>query len=144
MFVTKLTFGCVLLSLLNPTTALAQRSGDYGAPPPIDFRPVSPWPTSMGESYDHDSTAAGNYLRNLAGVIHASGNYWLSRSQATILLEYSRSLEKYNRPTLGRVLQRQLATARGRAASMPGGLRAKNEANRPEKYRAAYQLRTKN
>ncbi len=71
MFATKFSCCCVLLVLVSPTTAPHQPSGGDYELPRVEYRPVSPWPPSMGESYDHDSTASGNYLRNLAGVIHA-------------------------------------------------------------------------
>ncbi len=140
MFAKKISYGCILLTLVYPAIGFAQQPGDYYAPPAVEYHPVSPWPPAMGESYHHDSTAAGNYLRNLAGVIHARGNYWLSRSQAAILFEYARSLDTYNRQRWIEFCRGNLQRLKAERQARVAALRAKNEARRPALYRAAYLL----
>src|SRR5437899_1935802 len=91
MFANRFMTGCVLMVLACQTTAaLAQSSG--GDWPERFYQPISPLPADFGFTQHHDSTAAGNYLRGRAALIHASGGFLLSRSQSAILQEYARRM----------------------------------------------------
>src|SRR3954466_10784419 len=89
-----LVVSLVITSASN--TVFAQLHGPISSPPPTDYQPIAPLPSGAGESYHHDSTAAGNFMRGGAAVIHAQGNYQLNLSQAVMLAGYARSLALYN------------------------------------------------
>ena len=127
-------------SIVYQSTSLAQQPSDYYGPPPVEYHPVSPWPPSMGESYHHDSTRVGNYLRNLAGLIHARGNYLLSRSQAAILYEYACSLNNYNREQWIEFYRGNLQRLTAEQQAHLAATRANNKTKRPVIFRAAYLL----
>jgi hypothetical protein len=87
MFATKLSYGWVMLVLVSQATALGQLNpSDYG-PPAVEYRPVPPLPPDLNFTYHHASTAAEGWLRGQAALLHATGNYWLSLSQALICRE---------------------------------------------------------
>jgi hypothetical protein len=140
MSATKLSSACLLLVLVWRTNSSAQQTDNPYELPPVHYQPVPPWPPHMGESYHHDSTAAGNYLRGLASVIYARGNYWLSVSQARVVFAYARSLDNYNRRQWINLRawnrDRLAAERKGRLAAR----RSKNETSRLAQYKAAYQL----
>lgn len=96
MFATKLHYGFLLLTLLSPASTLAQLC-NYDEPPGGYHQPVSPLPPDFCFTYHHASTAAEGWLRGRAAVIHATGNYWLSVSQALICREQARWLALANR-----------------------------------------------
>lgn len=128
---------CLFLTLvLVPAPAFAQ--SDYGEsrPPGPFHQPVSPLPPELAFSYHHASTAAEGWLRGWAQVIHAVGNYWLSRSQSDILAEQSRWLNLTNNQRLVEFHDWKQARRTNRLEAK----RAKNESKRAEKYRAAYEL----
>jgi hypothetical protein len=115
---------------------------------PTSFhQPVPPLPVEFGFSQDHSSTAAEGFFRGKAAVIQAQGNFLLSKSQATILFEQARALDRENdlRQTQallaqhamwreGRYAERKEFEARREAG------RAKIEARQQAVLRAAYQL----
>jgi hypothetical protein len=94
----------------------------------------------MDESYDHDSTAAGNYLRGLAGLNYARGSYALCVSQAAILFEEARSLDVYNRRLWVDFYRGHLRRLESERQDRLAIRRFTNETNRLARYKAAYQL----
>lgn len=70
---------------------------EYEYTSPTAFhQPVSPLPVELGFAQDHSSTAAEGYMRGESAVIQAMGNYALATSQASIMLEQSRALNREN------------------------------------------------
>src|SRR5262249_47231054 len=67
----------------------------------------SPNPVEMGFTQHHSSTALEGAQRGRAAVIQAVGNYDLSESQAEILREQARSLDRENRLKQTQALQAQ-------------------------------------
>jgi hypothetical protein len=115
---------------------------------PTSFhQPVPPLPVEFGFSQHHSSTAAEGFLRGKAAVIQAQGNFLLSKSQATILFEQARALDRENdlRQTQALLAQHAMwregryAERREFEARREAG-RAKIEARRQMVHRAAYQL----
>ena len=92
-------FAAVLLAsvatLLVANITVAQSSESYSASEP-NYQPVSPYPVEMGFSQHHSSTAAEGFLRGRAALIQALGSYQLSESQAEILSQQARSLDRDN------------------------------------------------
>jgi hypothetical protein len=156
---TRIHFNTVSLSRFVTVALLmvAGRGGIAGEPQdyktyeytsPTSFhQPVPPLPVEFGFSQDHSSTAAEGFLRGKAAVIQAQGNFLLSKSQATILFEQARALDRENdlRQTQallaqhamwreGRYAERKEFEARREAG------RAKIEARQQVVHRAAYQL----
>jgi hypothetical protein len=101
----------------------------------------------MGFSQDHSSTAAEGYLRGKAALIQARGNFQLSESQAQILRQQARWLDRENdlKQTAALHAQKQMwADARAKeradrnAAAKAGSQLADERA--ATVYRRAYQL----
>jgi hypothetical protein len=136
-------FSCsfvVTASLCAPQSTIAQFNGIGNQEPPPYFQPVPPLPPHLGEWYHHDSTAAGNFLRGQASVMHANGSYLLSLSQSAILWEIARSQDLLNRQKwidFRAAHSTRLAAERQRSLD---ARREKNEATRRERYSAAYRL----
>ena len=86
----------LLISLGIAATATAQAPEDYSTPPGPFHQPVPPYPVEMGFSQDHSSTAAEGYLRGKAALIQSLGNFQLSESQAQILRQQARWLDREN------------------------------------------------
>jgi hypothetical protein len=91
------TVTAIVASLFAAGTSVAQTPENYSNTPPGPFhQPVSPYPVEFGFSQDHASTAAEGYLRGKAAVIQARGNFELSKSQADILRQQARWLDREN------------------------------------------------
>lgn len=83
--------------LIAGTAAFAESDYEYQSVPPGPFHPpVAPYPVEMGFSQDHSSTLAEGAQRGRAAVIQAWGNYELSTSQAAILRQQARWLDREN------------------------------------------------
>ena len=141
MFAKKLQGACVVLALVySPSATLAQNNGSADGWPESFYQPVSPLPPDLGFTYHHASTAAEGWQRGRAALIHARGNYWLSVSQAAIQFEVARSLEQYNhRQWIAFCIanRERLKTDRYQRTEAQ---RIRNEAQRGEKFEAAYRL----
>jgi len=86
-----------LVSLLTLSASIAQSPENYTSIGSGSIhQPVSPFPVEMGFSQHHSSTALEGALRGKAAVIQAWGNFELADSQAQILLEQARSLDREN------------------------------------------------
>jgi hypothetical protein len=83
-------------TLVAGRSAVAESDHSFGHDRPI-HHPVVPLPVEFGFSQDHSSTALEGALRGKAAVIQAIGNFELSASQAAILREQARALERENR-----------------------------------------------
>jgi hypothetical protein len=87
-----LAFVCVSASVAvaqsDPAATLAFR-GPY-------YQPVSPIPVEMGFTQHHSSTVIEGAQRGRAAVIQALGNYQLSESQAEVIREEARALDREN------------------------------------------------
>ncbi len=82
---------------LVAATGFAQTPEDYINTPPGPFhRPVSPYPIELGYTQHHASTATEGFLRGKAELIQAWGNFHLSTSQAAILQQQARWLDREN------------------------------------------------
>jgi len=132
---------CILLALVSQARpALAQIGPNEYSWPREYYEPVPPLPPHLGESYHHDSTAAGNILRGWSSVVHASGSYWLSVSQAAILWEVAAALDERNhwqRVAFRAGNQQRLEAIRQRSKEAK---RASNQAQHRNKLDAAYRL----
>jgi hypothetical protein len=78
----------VTIAQSDPTESLSFRGPFY--------QPVSPTPVEMGFTQDHSSTYAEGAQRGRAAVIQALGNYQLSTSQASVIREQARALDREN------------------------------------------------
>jgi hypothetical protein len=83
--------------------ASAKADGDepslhrYQFTSPTNFhQPVAPTPVGFGFTHSHSSTVAEGYLRGKAAVIDSLGNFLISQSQAAILFEQARALDREN------------------------------------------------
>jgi hypothetical protein len=121
---------------------------DYQYTSPTEFhQPVSPYPVEMGFSQDHSSTAFEGAQRGNAAVIQALGNLQLAESQAQILRQQARALDRDNdlRQTEALHLQQKMwRTAREEARAhrdqrVAAG-QAKLAARQVTLYRAAYRV----
>jgi hypothetical protein len=72
----------------DPTESLSFRGSFY--------QPVSPMPVEMGFTQHHSSTYGEGVQRGRAAVIQAWGNYQLSTSQAAVIREQARALDREN------------------------------------------------
>ena len=90
--------GLVAVAALFAGGAAFGESGySYDSVPPGPFhQPVAPYPVEMGFYQDHSSTLAEGAQRGRAAVIQAWGNYRLSTSQAAILWQQARWLDREN------------------------------------------------
>jgi len=111
------------------------------------YQPVSPYPVEMGFSQDHSSTAYEGAQRGRAAVIQAWGNYQLSQSQAQVIRQQARALNRENdlKQTEALNAQKNLwdkarADARARREMALGEGRRKADEKRATVYRKAYQL----
>jgi len=130
------TTSLLLTLVLVPVTAFGQSDfGDYQPSGPF-HQPVPPLPPELAFSYHHASTPAEGWLRGWAQVIHATGNYLLSRSQSAIVAEQARALDLSN----DRRLIENHDWKQARRDRELEAKRLKNKAARPEKYRLAYEL----
>ncbi len=92
-----LALAASLATLAIATTSVGQSPENYSSNPPGPFhQPVSPYPVEFGFAQDHSSTAAEGFLRGKAAVIQAWGNFQLSESQAQILRQQARWLDREN------------------------------------------------
>jgi hypothetical protein len=128
--------------------AWASEPSDYEFTASTSFQPPTPpLPAEFGFAQDHSSTAAEGFLRGKAAVIQALGNFQLAQSQAAILFEQGRALDRENDLKQTQALLAQHAMWReGRYeeraefnARRAAG-RAKIEARHQTVHRAAYQL----
>jgi hypothetical protein len=111
------------------------------------YEPKSPLPVELAFTQDHSSTAAEGFMRGQSAVIQAMGNYAMSVSQAYLVLEQTRSLNRENdlRQTQALLSQRAMwreGKAAERAfhdAQLEAG-RVKLMNRRLTVHRAAYQL----
>ncbi|HEX5471620.1 MAG TPA: hypothetical protein VFW73_07020, partial [Lacipirellulaceae bacterium] len=60
------------------------------------YQPVSPNPVEMGFTQHHSSTAFEGAQRGRAAIIQAMGNYQLDASQAAILRQQARAMDREN------------------------------------------------
>ena len=143
-----LTFTFLLAAAAISSTVLAQSPDDYRNTPPGPFhQPVAPLPVEFGFSQDHASTAAEGFLRGKAGVIQALGNFQLSKSQADILRQQARWLDRENdlRQTEALVAQKKLwsdartQSQKSRTSRLADG-RVVLAERKTTVYRQAYQL----
>lgn len=140
------SFAC-FITLLSAGVAFAQSESDP-AQAPI-FRPVSPNPVEMGFTQHHSSTFAEGAQRGRAAVIQAYGNYQLDESQAAVLRQQARALNRQNNLKQTEALQTQEAMwddARTRDHEQHEARVAEGQKILAEKratvYRQAYQLST--
>jgi hypothetical protein len=90
-------FAVLFAAAITVNSSFAQSPEDYRNTPPGPFhQPVAPYPVEFGFSQDHSSTAAEGFLRGKAAVIQSLGNFQLSKSQADILREQARWLDREN------------------------------------------------
>jgi hypothetical protein len=92
--VNKLSSLAIVIVLASAGAIVAQPGSDP-AESPI-FRPVSPNPVEMGFSQHHSSTVIEGAQRGRAAVIQAYGNYQLDVSQAAVLRQQARALNRQN------------------------------------------------
>jgi hypothetical protein len=86
----------VMLAAASPLMAESDPS-DYQYSTPTAFHnPTPPLPVELGFTQHHSSTAAEGYMRGEAAVIQAMGNYNLATSQASILYEQARAVNREN------------------------------------------------
>jgi hypothetical protein len=87
----------VLASVLVAGTSVAQSTSGYdnGSTGPM-YHPVHSYPAGWGFGYYRASTAAEGFLRGRAAVIDAIGNFEVNDSQAAILSEQARALDREN------------------------------------------------
>ena len=130
------------------SASLAQAPEDYSNVPPGPFhQPVPTYPVEMGFSQDHSSTAYEGAQRGDAAVIQALGNYELSTSQASILGEQARWLNRENdlKQTAALYAQQKMwednriENRQARAARIAAG-QVIQTTRRATVYREAYQL----
>lgn len=134
-----------IVMLVGASGALGQSESLYDTRP--FHQPVSPLPVEYGFSQDHSSTAFEGAQRGRAAVIQALGNFRLAESQAAILFEQARGLDRENdlKQTLALQAQRDFfretreLNRQQREARVAAG-RVKLAARRASVYRAAYQL----
>lgn len=138
------TIGLALTSNIALVHAQEETSTEYWSE---IYRPTPPWPPELGFSYDHASTVAEGWLRGMAAMIHARGNFWLSHAQATVMLEQAKWLkmanevEKVRSFGIKQELLRQHKIAKRRAREVRSAEGAKKLAERrQELYREVYQL----
>jgi hypothetical protein len=93
----------VAVSVSAFVAASARADGDepslrgYQFTSPAHFHnPVTTTPVGFGFTHSHSSTAAEGYLRGKAAVIDSLGNFLISQSQAAILFEQARALDREN------------------------------------------------
>ena len=137
-----------VMMLLASRAALAQSDYEYNDKPPGPFhQPVSPFPVEMGFSQNHSSTAAEGFQRGRAALIQAWGNLQLSESQAEILWEQSRWLNRENDLKLTQALgakqqmwrdSREAVRKHDEARAAEG--KVKLSARRSTVYRETYRL----
>jgi hypothetical protein len=135
-------------ALVVVSTALAQAPEDYSKTPPGPFhQPVAPLPAEFGFAQDHSSTAAEGFLRGKSAVIHALGNFELAKSQADILNQQARWLDRENdlKQTAALIAQKKMwATERAELRNSRNAQRAAGLQLAAEKqatvYREAYHL----
>jgi hypothetical protein len=122
----------ILVSLMYGPTGFAQAPENYDIPPGPFHSPTPPYPVEMGFSQDHSSTAAEGFLRGKAALIQSLGNFELSASQAQILRQQARWLDRENdlKQTIALHTQTQ----------MWAEARAKERANRNAQASAGRQL----
>jgi len=78
-------------------SSFGQTPDEYRNTPPGPFhQPVPTLPVESGFAQDHSSTAAEGFLRGKAQVIQSLGNFQLSKSQADILRQQARWLDREN------------------------------------------------
>lgn len=92
-----IAFAATLTAFAFHNPSRAQAPEDYQHTPPGPFhQPVSPYPIEMGFTQHHSSTAAEGFLRGKAAVIQAQGSFRLTESQAQILRQQARWLDREN------------------------------------------------
>lgn len=143
-------FVTVALVLAGGRAGVAADGAEYKyeyTSPTAFHQPVPPLPADQGFVQHHASTAAEGYLRGKAAVIHALGNFQLAQSQAAILFEQGRALDRENDLKQTEALLAQQAmwregryAKRAEFAARRAAGRAKIEARRQVVHRAAYQL----
>jgi hypothetical protein len=139
----------VMLMLSAGRGALAESDpSDYQYTSPTAFhQPTVPLPVELGFTQHHSSTAAEGFLRGKAAVIQAKGNFLLAESQAAILFEQGRALNRENdlKQTEALLAQQamwreaRIAEREEREAQRELG-RAKLDARRQTVHKVAYQL----
>lgn len=149
LFTTRFVIGLsTSLLMAVGSIALGQTPQDYSNTPPGPFhQPVAPYPVEFGFSQDHSSTAAEGFLRGTAAVIQARGNFELSRSQADILRQQARWLDRENdlKQTAALIAQKKMwSAARAESRQQTNAQRAAGLQLAAERqatvYRDAYQL----
>ncbi len=146
--VNRLSLQTLAIVLVSAGAAAAQSdpnaNTDFQGP---YYQPATPYPVEMGFTQHHSSTVIEGAQRGRAAVIQALGNYQLDESQAEILREQARALDRENCLKQTRALHAQLelwsnARIQGReqheARAAEG--RIKIAAQRATVYRQAYQL----
>lgn len=91
-----LALAITLAATFAVSTGVAQSPDNYTSPPGPFHQPVSPYPIEFGFTRRRASTAAEGFLRGKADVIQALGNFQLSQSQADILRQQARGLDREN------------------------------------------------
>jgi hypothetical protein len=149
VFSTRLVFAVLVLAATGRAMAESDVSAyEYEYTSPTAFHnPTPPLPVELGFCQDHSSTAAEGYMRGEAAVIQALGNYELATSQASILFEQGRALNRENdlKQTQALLTQQQMwrdgrqAERDQREAQLEAG-RAKLINRRSAVHRVTYQL----
>jgi hypothetical protein len=146
--VTSLSLNGLFIALVSAGFAVAQSDPTVVPASRRPFyQPVSPNPVEMGFTQHHSSTALEGAQRGRAAVIQAMGNYDLSESQADILREQARSLDRENRLKQTQALQAQkemwnkarIQDREQQEARIADG-QVKIAEQRSTAYRQAYQL----
>jgi hypothetical protein len=128
-------------------TCVSQSPESYTAPVGPIYQPVSPYPVELGFTQHHASTAAEGFLRGKAAVIQALGTLELSQSQAAILRQQARALDRENdlQQTAALLTQRKMwEDARYQARDERNARRLAGQQLAAQRavtvYRQAYQL----
>ena len=143
------TFSLSLMFVLAAAGAAAAQSEPYeslNSRGPY-YQPVRPYPVEMGFTQHHSSTAIEGAQRGRAAVIQAWANAQLSLSQAAVINEQARALDRENCLKQTQALQAQkemwnsarIEAREQRVARIAEGLK-KIEEQQATTYRQAYEL----
>ncbi|MEX2308951.1 MAG: hypothetical protein WD738_15225 [Pirellulales bacterium] len=93
----RLSLSGFAVLLVSVGVAAAESNPEsYKQPPGPFHHPIPPYPVEMGFTQHHSSTAYEGWQRGRAALIQAWGNYQLSESQAEILSEQARWMNREN------------------------------------------------
>jgi hypothetical protein len=148
-FASSLSVVLAVLMIATSNRVMAESDpSDYEYTSPTAFhQPTPPLPVELGFTQDHSSTAAEGFMRGQSAVIQAMGDYELATSQASILFEQSRALNRENDLKQTQALLAQQKMWRDGREAERADYEAKLEAGRAKLinrratvHRQAYQL----